>query len=216
MHGGKTAHNGAILHCHMPREGTDIRDDDVVAELAIVRHMRIGQQVVMRPNHRGIPVAGRTVDGNVFTKSVVGAYPRPSRASIPFQILRPQPNRGKRVKSIFGTDLGMTINHHVRMQLAVGSQGYIWADHTVRTNATPLADLRALLNHCGGVNLAHHASSSINMKVTDASLTSSPATEHLPTALPILPRDLVSSTSMVRISPGNTGLRHFTFSAAIK
>ena len=84
MHGGKAAHNGAILHRHMPGQCADIGHDDVVAELAIVRHMRIGQQVVVRPNHRGILVSGRTVDGNVFAKSVVGANPRPSRASIPF------------------------------------------------------------------------------------------------------------------------------------
>ena len=60
MHGGKAAHDGAILHRHMPGQCADIGHDDMVAELAIVRHMRIGQQVVVRPNHRSILVPGRT------------------------------------------------------------------------------------------------------------------------------------------------------------
>ncbi len=38
----------------------------------------------------------------------------------------------------------------------------------------------------------------------------------MPFALPILPRDLSNSTSMRSVSPGTTGLRHFTLSADMK
>ena len=54
------------------------------------------------------------------------------------------------------------------------------------------------------------------MNVTSASLTISPSTLQTPLALPILPRDFVSSTSMTSTSPGTTGLRHFTSSADMK
>ena len=54
------------------------------------------------------------------------------------------------------------------------------------------------------------------MNVISASLTGSPFTEQIPFARPIFPRDLVSSTSIVSVSPGRTGLRHLTLSAAMK
>ena len=54
------------------------------------------------------------------------------------------------------------------------------------------------------------------MNVTAASLTTSPFTLHTPLALPILPRNLVSSTAITRVSPGRTGLRQRTLSADMK
>src|SRR5690242_419169 len=97
------------------------------------------------------------------------------------------------------------------MQLAVVTQRDVFADDAIRSDFATGANLRPGMNDGSGMN---HASRSI--KVTSASLTTSPSTLQTPLALPILPRTLVISTSMTITSPGTTGLRHLTSSADMK
>src|ERR1044071_3573386 len=87
----------------------------------------------------------------------------------------------------------------------------VFAQDTVGPDGAIGCNLSRRMDDGGGVE---HFYMSIN--VTSASLTSSPSTEHTPFARPILPRDFVISISMMRVSPGRTGLRHFTLSADIK
>src|SRR5579883_1239058 len=100
------------------------------------------------------------------------------------------------------------------MQLAAFAKHHVFADDTKRADDAIRADIGARMNDRGGMNGCHVGSTS--MKVTSASLTSSPSTLQTPLALPILPRNLVNSTSITSVSPGRTGLRHFTLSAAMK
>src|SRR5688572_2654822 len=102
------------------------------------------------------------------------------------------------------------------MQLATVAEDNVFADDAVGADFAAIPDLCLRMDDCSGVSLNHYASRSMSMKVTSASLTGSLLTRQVPLALPILPRDLVSSTSMTRLSPGRTGLRHFTLSADMK
>src|SRR5436190_8854535 len=116
------------------------------------------------------------------------------------------------------------------MQTAPGPQRDVFADHAKRSNLATGANLRPRVNHRGRMllNLGHTGFSSHRfqrivviqpcaiMNVTSASLTTWLFTEQTPLALPTLPRALVNSTSMTSVSPGRTGLRHLTFSAAMK
>src|SRR5687768_7759191 len=101
------------------------------------------------------------------------------------------------------------------MQEALISQHNVRPDDAVRTDLAVCAYLRFWIDDRSGMNGGHDQESRM-MKATSASLTTLPLTEQRPLALPILPRDLVSSTSIIRTSPGFTGVRHFTFSADMK
>src|SRR6267143_1855654 len=112
----------------------------------------------------------------------------------------------------------MAIDHHVRMQGAILPERDVFADDTIRPDPAAGSDLRIRMNDgCGmDVGTIHALSASTSMNVTSASLTGSELTRQTPLALPIFPRDLVNSTSMISVSPGRTGLRHLTLSAAMK
>lgn len=117
----------------------------------------------------------------------------------------------------------MSVNHHVRVQSATGAQYHMLANHTVRPDFAIRPDFRPRMNnrrwmYHAPFNLmsSRRRQASRIMKVTSASLTTSPWTLHTPLARPIFPRILVSSTSITSTSPGTTGFRHFTSSAAMK
>lgn len=117
----------------------------------------------------------------------------------------------------------MTLQNDMAMQAASLCQNDMLTNQAVGANVTVGSDEGLGVNDCSGVDhwgrypvRLQVTQRSINMKVTLASLTTSPSTVHLPFALPILPRALVISTSIIRMSPGRTGLRHFTSSADMK
>src|SRR5437762_1388817 len=103
------------------------------------------------------------------------------------------------------------------MQMAPGSQSYVLPHDAIGPDKGSFPDLGPGMHDRRGVNLKlRHAKApeSTSMKVTSASLTASESTEQIPFALPIFPRAFVSSTSIFSVSPGRTGLRHLTLSAA--
>ncbi len=55
-----------------------------------------------------------------------------------------------------------------------------------------------------------------SMNLSSASHVTSPFTRQRPVAMPMAPRILTSSVSMIRTSPGTTGRRHFTLSQLMK
>src|SRR5262245_61111000 len=109
----------------------------------------------------------------------------------------------------------MAVDHHVGMEQTIVAHHHIFADNAVRTDPAIGADLCFWMNNGSGVNHRDQVLST-NMNVTSASLTTRPFTEQTPLAFPIFPRVLVSSTSIKSVSPGRTGLLHFTLSADMK
>src|SRR5207247_658730 len=83
----------------------------------------------------------------------------------------------------------------VRMERAALAENHMFADDGVGADDAIRADPGAGVDEGGGVD--HSPSRSMRTKVTSASLTGSLSTRHVPLALPILPRDLVSSTSLM-------------------
>src|SRR3954449_1370656 len=104
------------------------------------------------------------------------------------------------------------------MKNAVFAKAHLLTQHTIGADAAT-GTYRGLRMHDRrrmNFRAFHDRSASTSIKVTSASLTGSELTEQTPLARPILPRDLVSSTSIRRVSPGRTGFRHLTLSAAMK
>ena len=207
----RDADDRMIFHRDVAGQGCAVRHDDVAADDAIVRDVTVGQNVIMRTDARRVAVTGGAVNGDVFAQRVMVADFGAGDAALPFQILRLQSDAGERKNFISFPQPGVPVNDHVRMQPAIVAERDVLADDAIRPDFTTGTDLRLGVNDGGGMN--HWPR---KMKVTSASLTTSSRTLQTPLALPILPRDLVSSTSMISTSPGTTGLRHFTSSAAMK
>ena len=51
MHGGNATDDGAVLHGDVASKGGDVGHHDVIAELAIVRDVGVGEEVIVRTNY---------------------------------------------------------------------------------------------------------------------------------------------------------------------
>src|SRR6185436_5622544 len=156
---------------------------------------------------------------DVLSKGVEIPNLRSGNASFPFQILSFQPDSRKRINLILLPEFCVAINDDMRMENALWAEGHVFPDDAIRPDHRTLSDLGPRMHNSRGLNLEDghgKAPDSTSLNVTSASLTGSESTEQIPFALPIFPRDLVNSTSIVSVSPGRTGLRHFTLSAAMK
>jgi hypothetical protein len=108
--------------------------------------------MIVRTDARRVAIAGRAVDGDVFTESIVVADFRARDAAFPFQILRLQPDAGERKNFIFLSQLRMPINDDVRMQFAFFAERNVFADDAVRPDFAAGTDLRLRMNDGGVMN----------------------------------------------------------------
>src|SRR5438552_15382639 len=214
MNRSQAANDRMILNLDVPRQGPDIGNDDVVAQFHVMSQVTISEDVIVRSDDGCLTIASRAMNRDILSKSIFVANFGSGQSSFPLQVLSFQADAGEGKNFVAMAKLGMTIHNHVGMEMAVVSQNDVFSNHTIRTDFTARADLRAGMNDGGGMN--HSFQESTSMKVTSASLTTSPLAEQIPLALPILPRAFTNSTSIMRVSPGRTGLRHFTLSAEMK
>ncbi len=146
MHRRQPAHHGMVLHLHVAGQRGDVGHDDAIAERAIVRHVAVGQDGVVRADEGGLAVAGGAVDGDVFAERVVVADFRAGDAALPFQVLGLESEAGERKNLIVLSEFGVAINDHVRMQPAMVSQRDVCADDAIRPDFAIGADLRLGMN----------------------------------------------------------------------
>ena len=172
--------------------------------------------MVVRTHASDAAITGGAVDGHVLAEDVVISDLHASDAPLPFQVLGFQSQACKGKHLVVGAEGGMAVDDDVRMQLAAVAEADVLTDDAVGPDFAIGTQLRARMDDRRGMNGRRHGQRSKNMHVTTASLTTSWFTRQVPLARPILPRDLVSSTSMMSVSPGVTGLRHFTSSADMK
>ena len=210
-----------ILDDHVAGQRAVVGQNHVVAQQHVVGDVAVGEDMVVRPHHRRLAVACGAVHGDVFAEGVVVADACPRCAALPFQVLRLETDGGEREKLVTCADLGVAVDDDVRMQPVSLAKRDVPADDAVRANNTVAAESGPGMNDCGGMNLRHDVrlvgyELPARVKVISASLTTSPRTVQTPLALATLPRALSSSMSICSTSPGLTGLRHFTLSAAMK
>src|SRR5205085_8562178 len=183
----------------------------------MVSDVRVGQDVIIAADNCRVAIAGRAVDGDVFTEGVVIPDLGARSAAAPFQVLRFEADACKWEDFVAVAQGGVAIDHDVRVERAVFAERDVLTDHAIRSDPTARSDFRIRMNNgCRmDLDIIHALSASTSMKVTSASLTGSELTRQTPLALPILPRALVNSTSMMSVSPGRTGFGHLTHSAAM-
>src|SRR5439155_18933632 len=175
-----------------------------VGQPDIVSDVRVGQDVIIVANDCRVAIAGGAVDCYIFAESVVVSDASVGGAATPFEVLRVQAEACKRENFIAAPQGGVAIDDDVRMERAVFAERDVLADHAIGSDPTARSDFRIRMNNgCRmDLDIIHALSASTSMKVTSASLTGSELTRQTPLALPILPRALVNSTSMINVSPG--------------
>ena len=216
MHRGEPANDSSILDGYMASQCADVRHDYPVAQLTVVGDMAIGEDGVVAANHRGITVTRGAVHGHVFSEGVAMADAGPGGTAFPFQVLRFQTDGGEGIDFVFVSEFRVAVENDVGMEFAVCTDRDVFTNDAKGTDFATIADGGLFVDDGRRVDLRRAHSRSISMKVTWDSLTSSPSTEQTPLALPMLRRDLSNSTSILRMAPGRTGFRHFTFSADMK
>ena len=153
VHRTEGPHHGPILHRDMPPKSRSIGHDDMVANDAIMRDVRVGHE------ERVIPHAGQAaafdrapIDGDEFPNLVVIADLQACWFAGITDVLRCKADRTERKESVIGADSGWPPHGHVRDKVAAFPQFHIRADHTIGTNLAGRMDFRAGIDDGCGVN----------------------------------------------------------------
>ena len=136
----------------MPGQAGKTGHDDVVAEDAIMRDMRVDDEQVVRADHRGVAVVRRAMNGHAFAKNIVVANFQARDAALVFQVLRLHADGGERENLIPPPQPGVAVHDHMRMQFAFVAQRDVFADDAIRADLATGADLRLGMNNGSGMN----------------------------------------------------------------
>ena len=106
----------------------------------------VSEDCIFRTDARLFAIACRTVNRDVFAKSVSVADFRARDSAFPFQILRLQPDARERKNFIFLSQLRVAVNNDMRMQFAFVAERDVFTNDTIRPNFAIVSDL------CFGMN----------------------------------------------------------------
>src|ERR1041384_6328943 len=101
------------------------------------------------------------MDGGTFADGVMIPNPCARQPALPFQVLGFETDTGKRIDLVVGTEPGMAVNHHMRMEPAAGPEGHVWPEDAVRTDLAVEPDFGTRRNDGGGVDHLENPKSEI-------------------------------------------------------
>jgi hypothetical protein len=106
----------------------------------------IGEDVVVGADGRNFAVTGRAVNRNALAKGVLVANFSASKAAFPFQVLGLQADTCEWKNFIAFAQPRVAVNHHMRVQPAFRTEGYVLANDAIRPDLAFRADLRLGMN----------------------------------------------------------------------
>ena len=105
VHRTKRAHSSPFFHDDMASQSCGVGEDNVVADYAIVRNMRVGHdERVIADAGEASTLCGAAIDGDKFADGVVVADFKARRFAFVTQVLRGESDRRKRKKAISRAD----------------------------------------------------------------------------------------------------------------
>src|SRR5688500_3149058 len=104
MHRGQSADHGIVPDLHMPCERRRVRKNDVVADEAIVRDMRVGEKIAVAADPRHGMLRGAAMNADELAEGIVLPDGEMSRFARVFEVLRRQTDRTESVKLVPGSD----------------------------------------------------------------------------------------------------------------
>src|ERR1043165_1444394 len=175
VHGAVPAEKDIVTDLAMPPDHGVVGENNVVADMAIVRHVG--------PNHQKAGVAngsdpsstrGAGIDGNALADLAVRADDKPCRLAFVVHGLRRRAEGGERINRRARADGRVAGKVRVRDQLAVIAKRDVRTDYAIGADFDVRADDGARRYACGRIDCQHHAS--ISIAPTSASATTSPLT----------------------------------------
>ena len=94
MNSGESPNDRMILHCHVTGDSAIVRENNVIANYAIMGDMRISKKVAVRADDSLCARKCTSVDGAKFTKGIMIADFEIGRLNCVFQILGPMDEWG--------------------------------------------------------------------------------------------------------------------------
>jgi hypothetical protein len=188
----------------MAGELAGVREDRLVADLAVVREMHVGHHpvVVTQPRHADVE-RGAAIDGDVLADGVVVADLDARRLVGVLLVLRRRADGGEVPDAVAATDARMSVDDDVRADPGALAHLDVLADDRVRADFHVLGKARAAMHRRGGMDHLW-STGRIEQRIV-ASATVSPSTRATQANLPMprSARSMVTSTSSW--SPGTTG-----------
>ena len=158
MHGRQSADHNVIFDGDVTGQSCDVGHDDLIAQGDVVRDVAIGEDIIARTHSCDLTVARGAVDRYIFAEGVVVADFRAGRSPLPFQVLCFQPKTGEGKYLVPPPEGGVSVNDHVGMQPATGTQRDMFADDAIRSDLTVIADSRLGMNDRGRMDQGHGGS----------------------------------------------------------
>src|SRR3989338_3081499 len=203
MHSGKPAQYRIVADRHMAGQLRAIGENDVIAHLAIVRHVNISHDPVVVADARHADILHRAgIESAVFADGIVVADLEPRRLAGIFLVLRDLAQGTELEDAVLLSDTRMPVDHHMRTDHCSDADLDVLTDDGIRADFDIAGELGAGMNDSGWVQ---HYDTVLMVHITSASAASWPSTSMVAPNLN-RPRMLrMSDDLMIIWSPGPTG-----------
>src|SRR5262249_21574888 len=146
----------AIRHRDVTGQCPAIAENDMIAHHAVVRDVRVGEEITVRPDPRHAAVSRCRVDGHVLAKHILGTDLQGTGPALVLQVLRLQPDTREWVELAARPDGRMPIEHDVRMKPAPVAEPDLRADDRVRPDLASVPDLGTRVHDRTGMYCRGH------------------------------------------------------------
>src|SRR6185437_4533079 len=204
MHGGKAAQRHPIADLHMAGQGGAVGEDGLVADLTIVRNVRIRHEQIVTANPGDTFVLrSAAIDGAALAKHIAITNLQTRGLALVLLVLRGIPDGGELEYVIVRANDGRPVDHRMRSDHRPGPDLDIRADDREGTNSDVGSELG--LRRYDRFRIDH-------LPVSGATIISACATSVSPTRARVsnfqIPRNARCTVALrINWSPGITGLR---------
>jgi hypothetical protein len=122
--------------------------DQVIADYAVMSHMTISEENVVRANLRSILGVCRYVGGDVFTKHVSIPHPKLGLTTLILEVVRHASDECVRMNIVLFTENDVPLHRRVVANPATISYGSVGTDVTERLNHDVLSQFGTLFYDC--------------------------------------------------------------------
>ena len=157
MNAREPADDGVVTDGDVPGQTRRIRQDQMIAQMAIVGDMHIGHQKI-RMTHGGDAPAlhGRPIDRHILAQDIVVTDHDFGRLPLVLPMLRRPTHRDKGMQFAPLSDVGPAINTHMRQHSSACADPNVFADDRVGPYLHVVREYRLRMDHRGRMDLHSH------------------------------------------------------------
>ena len=143
MHAREPADDGVALDGDVARERGAVREDDGVAEVAVVRDVRRNHEQAAGADARGHAAAfGPRIDRDVFAHDVTVAHREGAGLAAELEVLRHRADARELEHPVARAQRGASVDHRMRPDPAIGADRDVRTHHGIGADAYAVGDVR--------------------------------------------------------------------------